>query len=137
VQGIHPDGRRTQSGTSGAPSGIASSDEISSQMAKPPGEIVVAPVGPHVPMKVPSGLIHEWAGAVFFPSNMLDELLSVVRDYDRYKDFFRRNVIESKRISTTDARDEFSLTVFENSRAVVDSVYWAPETLGRHTYRSG
>jgi len=110
-----------------------SSDEIPEQMAKVrAGEIVVTPVGPHVPMKVPSGLIHDWAAAVFLPGTTLDGILSVVRNYDRYKDFYRPNVIESKRISTTDARDQFSMTIMNKSVVAKTALHFEYQTLYQH-----
>jgi len=36
---------------------------------------------------VPNGLIHDWIGAVFTPNATIDGLVSVVRDYGRYKDY--------------------------------------------------
>ncbi len=46
-----------------------SSDEIPERTTRlRAGEIVVAPVGTHVPLKVSSGLIHDWAGATFIPN---------------------------------------------------------------------
>lgn len=38
---------------------------------------------------VPNGLIHDWIGAVFTPNAIIDGLLSVVRDYSRYKDYLQ------------------------------------------------
>jgi hypothetical protein len=109
------------------------SDEIPGQMAKlRAGEIVVTPVGPHVPLKVPSGLIHDWAAAVFLPGTTLDGILSVVRNYDRYKDFYRPNVIESKRISATDARDQFSMTIMNKSVVAKTALHFEYQTLYTH-----
>jgi hypothetical protein len=51
------------------------------------GKILVSPTGPHIPKPVPTGLIHDWIGAAFFPNTKLNDVLAVVRDYDRYKDF--------------------------------------------------
>ncbi len=73
------------------------------------GKILVAPVGQHVPKPVPSGLIHDWIGAAFIPGAKLDDVLSVVRDYDRYKRFYAPNVIDSKFLSTDGAADKFSM----------------------------
>jgi hypothetical protein len=60
------------------------------------GEILVSPAGPHIPKRVPSGLIHDWIGAAFIPNATIDEVLSVCRDYEQYKDFYRPMVIDSK-----------------------------------------
>src|SRR5437763_7886725 len=37
------------------------------------------------PEQVPQGMIHDWVGAVFVPNVTLDQDLSVVEDYERYK----------------------------------------------------
>src|SRR5580700_1135071 len=68
------------------------SDEISGRAAKlQSGAIVVAPASPHVPLKVQSGLIHDWTGSVFIPNTRLEDVLSILRDYDRYKEVYRPN----------------------------------------------
>src|ERR1700748_1376055 len=50
------------------------------------GEIVISPVGPHNPKRVPAGLIHDWIGAVFIPNVSLKDTLAVLGDYGRYKE---------------------------------------------------
>ena len=80
------------------------------------GETVVAPFGEN-PRRVPHGLIHHWIGAVFLPGVRLDDVLSVVRDYGEYKDFYAPNVIDSRVVRKTDTEDTFSLRLL--NRAVV------------------
>lgn len=80
------------------------------------GETVVAPFGEN-PHRVPQGLIHHWIGAVFLPGARLDDVLSVVRDYGKYKDFYAPNVIESHVFRQTDTEDTFSLRML--NKAVV------------------
>ncbi len=77
---------------------------------------VVAPFGEN-PHRVPHGLIHHWIGAVFLPGARLAEVLSVVRDYGEYKDFYAPNVIESHLLRQTDTEDTFSLRML--NKAVV------------------
>src|ERR1700691_1373636 len=43
------------------------------------GELVVTN---HDPRKVPNGLIHHWIGAMFIPNATLDQVMSVIDDYD-------------------------------------------------------
>ncbi len=104
-----------------------SSDEIPEQIARlRAGEIVVAPVGKHIPAKVSSGLIHDWVGAAFIPNTTLSKVLPVVRNYDRYKDYYQPNVIESKAIATSDTGDRFSMVILNRSvlsRTALDSDY--------------
>lgn len=80
------------------------------------GETVVAPFGEN-PHKVPQGLIHHWIGAAFLPGARLDDVLSVVRDYGRYKDFYAPNVTESRVLRQTDKEDTFSVRML--NKAVV------------------
>jgi hypothetical protein len=80
------------------------------------GEAVVAPFGEN-PHRVARGLIHHWIGAVFLPGTRLDTVLSVVRDYGRYKDFYAPNVIESALLRQTATEDTFSLRML--NKAVV------------------
>lgn len=90
------------------------------------GYIVVLPIGPHVPLKVHSGLIHDWIGAAFIPNVTLIDVLPVVRNYDRYKDFYHPNVIASKQIGSTDEEDEFSMVLMNKSvmtKIALDSEY--------------
>jgi hypothetical protein len=90
------------------------------------GEIVVSPVGPQVPMKIFSGLIHDWIGAAFLPNARLKEVVPLVRDYSRYKDFYSPNVVESKLIAATDSNDRFSMVLMNKSvvlKTALDSDY--------------
>src|SRR6202035_2425896 len=64
-------------------------DEDSERLEKVrAGQIVVSPVGPQSPKKVPSGLIHDWMGAAFIADVTLQDVLQVVRDYGRYKEIY-------------------------------------------------
>jgi hypothetical protein len=79
------------------------------------GEVVVAPIGPHSPKRVPSGLIHDWVGAVFIPRASLHDVLQVVRDYARYKDLYQPAVIDSRVIATGEVKDRFSMLLINKS----------------------
>ena len=108
-------------------SSFLSIDEMPGQAARlRGGDIMVSPAGPHVPMKVPSGLIHDWVGAAFIPSVTLPDVLSVVRDYGRYKDFYHPNVVDSKSTAATEWEDRFSVLLMNKSviaRTALDSDY--------------
>jgi hypothetical protein len=73
------------------------------------GEILIAPVGEHVPKHVPSGLIHHWMGAAFIPNTTLNNVFAVTRRYTRYKEFYKPLVIDAKPVSQTDREDKFSM----------------------------
>ena len=103
------------------------SDEVAGQTTKlRNGGVVVTPASQHVPLKVQSGLIHDWTGAAFIPNAKLDDVLPVLRDYDRYKDYYRPNVVCSKRIATSESKDQFSMVLMNKSvigRTALDAEY--------------
>ena len=105
------------------------SDEVAGQAAKlRNGRIVVTAAGPHVPLKIQSGLIHDWTGAAFIPNAKLDDVLPVLRDYDRYKDYYRPNVVSSKRIALSESMDQFSVVLMNKSviaKTALDADYQA------------
>jgi hypothetical protein len=109
-----------------------SSDQIPGQAARlRHGEIVISPAGPNVPLKVPSGLIHDWTGAAFVPNTTLAEVLLVIRDYGHYKDFYRPNVIDSKLISQAKLMDRFSILLMNQSvvgKTALDTSYESAHT---------
>ena len=90
------------------------------------GEIVVSPAGPHIPLRVPSGLIHHWIGAVFIPNATLHDVLPIVRDYGRYKEIYHPAVIDSRTIATGESEDRFSMVLMNKSvisKTALDSDY--------------
>jgi hypothetical protein len=76
------------------------------------GEVVVSPVR-QAPQPVPSGLIHHWIGAAFIPGARIEDVIAVVRDYDRYTEFYKPSVIDAKTLSRKAAEDRFSVVVFD------------------------
>jgi hypothetical protein len=90
------------------------------------GEILVSGVGPHNPRRVRSGLIHHWIGATFIPNTKLDDVFAVVRDYSRYKEFYRPAVIDAKPVSQAGAYDKFSMLLLNKAvlkRTALESDY--------------
>jgi hypothetical protein len=79
------------------------------------GEILVAPVDQQNPKGVPSGLIHDWIAATFIPNTTLCGIQAVIRDYGRYRDFYKPNVIEAKPIKLSEDGDRFSMTLLNKS----------------------
>jgi len=59
------------------------------------GEPVVLP-SDRTPQRVPSGLIHDWEGIAFIPNAQIDDVLSVVRDYAHYTEFYHPGVLNCK-----------------------------------------
>lgn len=75
----------------------------------------IAPVGPHIPKKVPSGLIHDWLGVGFVPNVTIEDIVQTLRDYGRYKEIYKPGVIESMSDGTDGEKDRFSLRFVNKS----------------------
>ena len=75
----------------------------------------IAPVGPHIPRKVPSGLIHDWLGVGFVPNATIEDIIRILRDYDRYKEIYKPGVIGSASNGTDGVKDRFSLRLVNRS----------------------
>ena len=103
------------------------SDKVAGQTAKlRNGSVVVTPSSQHVPLKVQFGLIHDWTGAAFIPNAKLDDVFPVLRDYDRYKDYYHTNVVCAKRVATSESKDQFSMILMNKSviaRTALDADY--------------
>lgn len=90
------------------------------------GEILVSPVGAEGSKKVPSGIIHDWVATAFIEHARLAEVLSLVRDYDRYKEVYQPTVIESKTLARGGREDRFSMVLLNKSlflKTALDSEY--------------
>ena len=51
------------------------------------------------PVKVPNGLIHDWIAAAFIPVSNIQEIFAVIQNYDKHKNTYKPEVIDSKLIS--------------------------------------
>jgi hypothetical protein len=90
------------------------------------GGTAVWPAAQQIPKPVPSGLIHDWVGAIFVPGAHLKNVLQVVRDYPRYKQFFQPVVIDAALKDSAPAMDRFSMLLMNKSffaRTVLDADY--------------
>ena len=79
------------------------------------GEIIVSPVGPRYPKRVPDGMIHDWAGAAFIHDATLRDVLQVVRSYGPYKDLYQPTVIDSRVKDASATKDRFSMLLIHKS----------------------
>ena len=73
------------------------------------GEVVVAPMTESGSWSVPDGLIHHWIGAIFIPGATMQDALAITHNYDRYKDYFKPVVADSKLLACTPGGQEFSM----------------------------
>jgi hypothetical protein len=85
---------------------------------------IIEPVNKQIPIKVPHGLIHDWLGAGFLPHVHIEDILSIVRDYNAYKQIYRPGVIDSLVRSSNGEKDLFFMRLANRSvisKAALDS----------------
>jgi hypothetical protein len=75
----------------------------------------IAPISKQIPKKVPHGLIHDWLGVGFVPNAKIEDILSVVRDYDHYKDMYHPGVIDSVSRGNDGTKDLFFMRLANRS----------------------
>ena len=108
---VHSAAQRMEQSLSGGKSFLWA-DEVPDRLTRVrAGEVVISQVGPQNPIRVPSGMIHDWVGAVFIAQATLKDVLKVVGDYARYKSFYAPTVIDSKVIASDQVRDRFSMVL--------------------------
>ena len=86
------------------------------------GEVMVEPEGGQSPNRVPGGLIHDWMGAVFIPSAKLDDVMAVLNEYERYKDFYRPLVVKSNLLEEGQNRELVRLLMVQKAYSVTAAV---------------
>lgn len=90
------------------------------------GAILVAPVEPGTPKRVPSGLIHDWVATAFIPNATIHEVFGTLRDYDHYKYVYHPGVADSRLSMSTGEEDRYSLLLINKSvvaKTALDSEY--------------
>jgi hypothetical protein len=50
------------------------------------------------PVKVPSGLIHDWIAAAFLPASTIQQVFALMQDYDNHKYIYEPEVVDSRLI---------------------------------------
>jgi hypothetical protein len=64
------------------------------------GEIVVQPFTGKPDRSVTGGgLVHDWVGSVFIPGATVAQTLALVQDYDRHKNIYKPEVVDSRIVS--------------------------------------
>ena len=86
------------------------------------GEIFIEPERGESPHVVPSGLIHDWVGAVFVPNATLDEVVGTLNEYERYRDFYRPMVAESSLLEQGPNRQLVRLLMTQRAYSVTAAV---------------
>jgi len=65
------------------------------------GAMLVEPATGTAETPVAFGLVHDWVGAVFIPGTTLEQTLAVGQDYNRHKDIYRPEVMDSRILAHT------------------------------------
>lgn len=73
------------------------------------GEIVAQELKPEGRAEVPHALVHDWIAAVYIPGASLPNVLSILRDYDHYSNYFGPTITQSQLICSDQAGDHFSV----------------------------
>ncbi len=60
-------------------------------------------------------MIHDWIGATLIPNARVEDIFAVVRDYDRYREFYKPLVIDSKSLGADGPDYQFSLVMLNKS----------------------
>jgi hypothetical protein len=83
------------------------------------GELVVTN---HDPRKVPNGLIHHWIGAMFIPNATLDQVMSVIDDYDHYGDYYKPFVAKAAVIERNGNDEKVNMIMVQKAFGVTAAV---------------
>jgi hypothetical protein len=86
------------------------------------GEIVVESMNGDSPHTVPHGLIHHWIGAVFVPKVKIKEVMGVLGDYDRYKDFYRPMVVKATLVEQSEDHQKVTLLTMSKAYSMTGAV---------------
>jgi IS1 family transposase len=95
------------------------------------GEIVAEFDSGHGPIKIPSGLIHDWIGVTWMPGTTLKSTLRLIQNYDNHANIYKPEVIASKLISRSGNDFEIYLRLLKKKIVTVvldtdHSVHYGP-----------
>src|SRR5579863_847979 len=78
----------------------------------------------------PGALIHHWVGTVFIPGASLAQVLAVVQDYDRHSEYYKPEVVQSKKVEQSG--DDFKVHYRLKKKKVVTIILDADYQVHRH-----
>jgi hypothetical protein len=71
------------------------------------------------PIAVPHGLIYDWQGVLFIPNTTLEKTLAVIQNYDRYQDYYRPEIRDSRLLSRNGDDFKIALQLYRKSLITV------------------
>ena len=92
------------------------------------GEIIAESMNEKPSQSVPHGLIHDWIGVVFIPRVSLSDVLAIVRNYEKYGDYYGPTVRTAKLLFRSGEIDSFRIRYVRKAlftRVVLDVDYEA------------
>jgi hypothetical protein len=78
----------------------------------------------------PGALIHHWVGTVFIPGASLAQVLAVVQDYDRHAEYYKPDVMQSRKVSQDG--DEFKVHYRLKKKKIITIILDADYDVHRH-----
>jgi hypothetical protein len=103
------------------------------------GEVIVEPFHSKALIDVSHGLIHDWVGAAFLPGVKIEQALALVQDYNKHKQYYRPEVVESRILSHEGNRYRIVLRLLKKQiiTVVLDTEHEVQyEQLGPKAWRS-
>ena len=109
---------------------MANADQVVAQRATGTARLAASASGAPVIegyglTELPSGLIHDWAGAVFISGAKLGDAVAVLQDVDNYKSIYSPEVVGSRLIRREGDRIRFHMRVLKKKvlTVVLDTEY--------------
>ena len=97
------------------------------------GTVLTEAKVPRGEFKVAGGLIHDWAGAVFIPGANLSRVLDLVQAYDRHKEYYTPEVVDSGVLARTGGDFEVRLRLLKRKVLTVVLDWDGPPTTNTRT----
>ena len=86
------------------------------------GETVVSETISGAGKKAPAALIHDWIGATFIAGAKIEDVVSVLRNYSAYREYYRPNVVTSRTLAQDALNDRFSVLLVNQSLVMKTAV---------------
>ncbi len=67
------------------------------------------------PIRIPNGLVHHWAGAIFIPKATLSDTIAVLNDYDNEPEIYKPEIRRSKLIEQNGNESKIYLQFYNKS----------------------